>query len=174
MLKLKIDRSNFEMAFEQFSEGEMTAYLDTTDGRVTWFEDGVRRKLDNLLTDEETLEEVEAMLRSQTNMHDWERAQLLEVARIEWDAAKRYRVIPHQDSRQGYEDMQEYICALQDKRLRERLEDAIQGSGAFGRFKDVIHRDPKIRDNWDQFRDARVNERMQDWFRREGLNVEFQ
>jgi hypothetical protein len=27
--------------------------------------------------------------------------------------------------------------------------------------------------DWYQFRDARVNKRMMDWFRREGLEVEF-
>jgi len=173
MVKVRIDRTDFEMAFEQFAEGEITAFLDTTDGKVIWFEDRVRHDLDDLLTNEETLEKVETMLQSQTDLQDWERTQLLEAARIEWDEAERYRVIPYQDSRVGYEDMQEYIWALEDEHLRELLEVAIHGSGAFGRFKDVIHRDPKVRDDWDKFREARVTERMMDWFRREGLEVEF-
>jgi len=109
MLKVRIGRTDFEMAFEQFAEGEITAYLDTANGKIIWFEDRVQRDLEDLLTNEETLEEVEAMLQLQTDLRDWERTQLLEAARIEWDEAERYRVIPHQDSRVGYEDMQEYI-----------------------------------------------------------------
>jgi hypothetical protein len=47
-------------------------------------------------------------------------------------------MIPKQDSRDGYQDMQEYIWSLEDEHLRELLEVAIQGSGAFRRFKDVL------------------------------------
>ena len=172
MQKIKISRSDLEMTFEQFSEGEMTAYLDTADGSITWFDDLTIRRLDTLLTDEETLEQVEATLQAQTNRSESECKQLLETARIEWDADNRYRVVPHQNSYEGYRDMQEFIWSLEDERLRELLEVAIRGSGAFGRFKDVIHRDSTARDKWYLFRDARQHERILAWLRREGFEPE--
>ncbi len=173
MQKIKVSQSDLEMTFEQFSEGETTAYLDTADGSITWFDDFIMRRLDTLLTDEETLEQVELTIRQQVDLSESERNQLLEAARIEWNEGERYRVVPHQNSYEGYRDMQEFIWSLEDERLRELLEVAIRGSGAFGRFKDVIHRDSTARDKWYLFRDARQHERILEWLRREGFEPEF-
>lgn len=41
--------------------------------------------------------------------------------RVESDAANRYRMIPKQDSHDGYQDMQEYNWPLADDHLRELL-----------------------------------------------------
>jgi len=126
MQKIKVSRSDLEMTFEQFSEGEMTAYLDTADGSITWFDDFTMRRLDILLTDEETLEQVELAIQQQADLSESERNQLLEAAHIEWDEDNRYRVVPHQNSYEGYRDMQEFIWSLEDERLRELLEVAIR------------------------------------------------
>ena len=90
-----------------------------------------------------TREDYRIRAASQTDLSDTDRQQLLDAARIEGDADNRYRMIPKQDSREGYRDMQEYIWSLEDEHLRELLEVAIQGSGAFRRFKDVLYRYPE-------------------------------
>jgi len=89
----------------------------------------------------------------------------LDAARVEGDTDNRYRMIPKQNSRDGYQDMQEYIWSLEDEHLRELLETAIQGSGAFRRFKDVLSRYPKAQQNWFRFRDECQKRRITDWLR---------
>jgi hypothetical protein len=129
MRKLKISRSDFELAFELGSY-ETTAYLDTETGAVIFVEDYVVHQLEELLADEES-EDIEAVLQAQTDLSDIDRQQLLDAARVEGDTDNRYRMIPKQGSRDGYQDMQEYIWSLESEHLRELLEVAIQGSGAF-------------------------------------------
>jgi hypothetical protein len=70
--------------------------------------------------------------------------------------------------------MQEYIWSLEDEHLHELLEVAIQGSGAFRRFKDVLYRYPEAQDNWFKFRDEREQRRMLDWLASEGIEPEFE
>jgi hypothetical protein len=75
----------------------------------------------------------------------------------------RYEVIPRADSREGYRDMQVFIDSVSDERIAELLDVAIQGSGAFRRFKDVLARFPAERERYFQFRDDRVRARIRDW-----------
>ena len=119
-------------------------------------------------------EDIEAVLQTQADLTDIERQQLLDAARIEGDVDNRYRMIPKQDARDGYRDMQEYIWSLEDEHLRELLEVAIQGSGAFRRFKDVLYRYPEAQENWFRFRDEREKQRISDWLASQGVEPEFE
>jgi hypothetical protein len=172
MRKHKINRMDFETAFE-LSSYEMTAYLDTETGAVIFVEDYVADQLEELLADEDG-EGVESVLLTQTDLSDIERQQLLDAVRVEGDTDNRYRMIPKQDSRDGYQDMQEYIWSLEDEHLRELLEVAIQGSGAFRRFKDVLSRYPEAQEIWFRFRDERERRRMTDWLASQGIEPEFE
>lgn len=172
MRKLKINRMDFETAFE-LSSYETTAYLDTETGAVIFVEDYVVDQLEELLADEDG-EDVETVLQAQTDLSDIDRQQLLDAARVEEDADNRYRMIPKQDSRDGYRDMQEYIWSLEDEHLRELLEVAIQESGAFRRFKDMLYRYPEVQENWFRFRDEREKRRMTDWLQSQGIEPEFE
>ncbi len=106
------------------------AYLDTETGVVIFVEDYVVDQLEELLANVDS-EDTKAVLQAQTDLSDIDRQQLRDVMRIEEDVDNRYRMIPKQDSREGYRDMQEYIWSLEDEHLKELLEVAIQGSGAF-------------------------------------------
>jgi hypothetical protein len=172
MRKLKINRIDFETAFE-LSNYETTAYLDTETGAVIFVEDYVVDQLEELLADEDS-EDIEAMLQAQTGLSDMDRQQLRDAAQVGGDTYNRYRMIPKQDSRDGYRDMQEYIWALEDEHLRELLEVAIQGSGAFRSFKDVLYRYPEAQENWFRFRDEREKRRITDWLASQGIEPEFE
>ena len=172
MRKLKINRIDFETAFE-LNSYETTAYLDTETGTVIFVEDYVVDQLGELLANEDD-DDIEAVLREHNELSDIERQQLVDAARVEGDADNRYRMIPKQDSRDGYQDMQEYIWSLEDEHLRELLEVAIQGSGAFRRFKDVLSRYPETQENWFRFRDEREKQRMTDWLASQGVEPEFE
>ena len=100
MRKLKISRTDLELAFE-LSSYETTAYLDTETGAVIFVEDYVADQLEELLADEVS-EDVESVLQAHTDLADIDRQQLLDAARVEGDADNRYRMIPKQDSRDGY------------------------------------------------------------------------
>jgi hypothetical protein len=72
MRKLKISRTDFELAFNLDSY-ETTAYVNTKTGGVIFIEDYVMDPLEELLTDEETLEDIQAALQAQTDLSDTDR-----------------------------------------------------------------------------------------------------
>jgi hypothetical protein len=87
----------------------------------------------------------------------------LSIEEIEEDSTSRFLAIEPEDSREGYRDMQEFIATVSDSRLRELLEVAIAGKGAFRRFKDVLAGVPDERERWFAFQQERVFGRIRDW-----------
>ncbi len=75
----------------------------------------------------------------------------------------RYERIPEAKSHEGYEDMVKFIATVKDERLVELLETAINGKGAFRRFKDVLLNYPENREGWFQFKDDRMEEKALEW-----------
>jgi hypothetical protein len=55
------------------------------------------------------------------------------------------------------------------RRLRERLELALHGRGAFRRFKEALRDAPAERERWLAFRDERLRRAARDWLADEGL-----
>lgn len=84
----------------------------------------------------------------------------------------RYLEVPRVESREGYEDMQAFIDTISDERLRELLHVAIQGRGAFRRFKDVLARHSVEQEQWFDFQKARLDSRARDWLADEGYEPE--
>ena len=71
-------------------------------------------------------------------------------------------------SRAGYRDMEIFIDSLDDDRVADRLARAIQGRGAFRRFKDVLADSPDLLDRWYGFSDDRHRGRARAWLAGEG------
>ena len=67
--------------------------------------------------------------------------------------------------------MAAFIETVANARLRDRLSRAIQGRGAFRRFKDALLDYPQERERWFAFRDARQRERTLEWLASEGIDV---
>lgn len=88
------------------------------------------------------------------------------------DLGERYIPIPYVSSEEGYEDMQDFVETIKDTTLKEKLYIAIDGSGAFRRFKDVLIDYPEERKRWFEFKDARMMERVKEWLEDEGLETE--
>lgn len=81
----------------------------------------------------------------------------------------RYEHIPKSESHEGYEDMEDFIATVKDVHLADLLEVAINGRGAFRRFKDVLLRYPEERERWFQFKDERMQEKAREWL--DGIGV---
>jgi len=72
--------------------------------------------------------------------------------------------IDPQPSYMWYQDMVDFVEGISDERAARSLARAIQGSGAFRRFKDRLHADfPQLLPAWYAFRDARAVRRAVAW-----------
>lgn len=79
------------------------------------------------------------------------------------DDPDRFEEIPKADSREGYQDMEDFIETIQDEHIAEVLSTAIEGRGAFRRFKDTLLRYPDERERWFKFKDDLMKQRAMEW-----------
>jgi hypothetical protein len=66
--------------------------------------------------------------------------------------------------------MADFVGTLRNARLRDLLEVALAGRGAFRRFKDVLLDYPTEREAWFAFRDGHVRGAARDWLQEHGIN----
>jgi hypothetical protein len=131
--QVRVDFEELALAFDNASS-EQTYFLDTETGELVLVSD---------LMDSEEEEELRASM--------------------EGDASQRYLQVPLAEPGVGYRDMERFIASLNDKRLQELLEVAIQGRGAFRRFKDVLAGHPAELEQWFAFKAASLETRAREW-----------
>jgi len=66
-------------------------------------------------------------------------------------------------SRRAYNDMVDFTATRESRTLAARLERALEGRGAFRRFKDVLFDWPEDRDAWFVFSEDRRRGRAREW-----------
>ena len=84
-------------------------------------------------------------------------------ARVSSDPA--YLRVDPVSSREQYRWMERFVASVEDKALRDRLVLAIDGKGAFRRFKDVLLSYPVERDRWFSYRATLLHIYINSWLR---------
>ncbi len=72
-------------------------------------------------------------------------------------------------SHEAYEDLADFTQRVADPKARDLLARAIEGRGAFRRFKDTLFEWPELRQTWFEFHDARMRRRALEWLLEEGV-----
>ena len=109
----------------------------------------------------------------QESFLDLENGDLLSIVEGEPDAAarrarvasspERYLRVDPASSREQYRWMERFVGSVSDPPLRERLLIAIDGKGAFRRFKDVLLAFPAERERWFAYRSELLHFHIQTW-----------
>jgi Uncharacterised protein family (UPF0158) len=172
MRKLQIDLGELAMAYED-ATWERSYYLDLETGQVVWISDETRGELESIyeeIYDPESEEPVDLAAALQDyDLADWQKEELLEADRVDHFCGSRYIAAPVADSHEGYRDMERFILTVQDERLQDRLWQAIQGRGAFRRFKDVLAGYYREEKRWYAFQYDQVTGRILEWLESEGI-----
>jgi hypothetical protein len=84
---------------------------------------------------------------------------------------QRYLFIPNEGSGDAWQDMHDFAAALPDDQFRERLLDAIDGKGAFGRFKRALDRSDGLWPAWNVYSTEARSGRARAWLYDAGLDV---
>ena len=82
---------------------------------------------------------------------------------LDLDDEDRWLWVDCEGSAEGYRDMQAFIATLADPSRADRLGIAIQGKGAFRRFKDVLSRWPDELERWFAYSEERQRGRARAW-----------
>jgi hypothetical protein len=76
---------------------------------------------------------------------------------VDFDDETQWLFLEGEGSHEAYRDLQRFIATVDDDGLASRLTRAIEGRGAFGRFRSVLERDPAEYTRWHRFdADARL------------------
>jgi hypothetical protein len=172
MRQLNIDLDDLALAFESGFEG-MHHYLDLETGQVVAVSDDIWRALEEIY-DEIELEEGQEpppldQLLDARYLPDWQEQALRQAYAVEAGYGQRFVAVPQMDPHEAYRDMEDFIATVRNDHVRELLEVAIMGRGAFRRFKDVLLRYPRERERWFAFQDARLRRRVLEWLESLGI-----
>lgn len=74
-------------------------------------------------------------------------------------------------SREQYRWMERFIATVDEPEFRDKLVRAIDGKGAFRRFKDVLMSYPVDRERWFAFRSDRLRSCMEAWLTAHGIEA---
>lgn len=81
-----------------------------------------------------------------------------------------YRTVEVVPSRIQYQWVSEFVKSIEHESIKSRMEAAINGKGAFRRFKDILLTLPDERRRWFEFRDRRMRVRVAEWIKENGIH----
>jgi len=82
-----------------------------------------------------------------------------------------YTAIEPASSREQYRWMERFVASVEDETLRERLIIAIDGKGAFRRFKDVLLHYPGERERWFSYRADLLHAFINEWLQENDIDT---
>ena len=85
------------------------------------------------------------------------------------DDDERWLWVVSEGSRAGYRDMELFVAGVAEPDLAERLTRALEGRGAFRRFRDELTRWPDLQDRWYVYSAERRRGRARAWLAAEGF-----
>ena len=150
MRELPVDFEELAMAMEDHT-GETQWYLDLETGEVIPITSDIQSLAYGKDVDLSTLD-------------DWEQ----EPAQVFLAAAQgdpRYERVSQVPSYEVYNVMVEFAQSVRDRRLAGMLELALDGNGAFGRFKRVLDGYPREAERWYAMKQAWFDEQIREWLR---------
>jgi hypothetical protein len=160
MKKLKVDIDEIAFTMETSDEFESITLFDTETGEIVSIPNELMSAVES--NDEEEMQD----------LPDWEK-DLIEIAEnICNDEGGRYVDIPRKPSYEAYNLMVEFASSVTNKNLKEKLDIALDGKGAFRRFKNVISDYPDEEKKWFAFKDKKMREDVIEWLHDLGIEPE--
>ena len=85
------------------------------------------------------------------------------------DDGERWLWVVSEGSRAGYRDMELFVAGVAEPDLADRMARALEGRGAFRRFRDELTRWPDLQDRWYVYSAERRRGRARAWLAAEGI-----
>jgi hypothetical protein len=158
MKKLKVDVEDIAMIMDNQDRFGTQYYLDTETGEVA----AIPEELMGTFEEGESCEGLPA----------WE-LDLLPTAKEIFEGSKRYEEIPTRPSYEGHNLMVAFAEGVTDRKIQRELSIALDGKGAFRRFKNVLRGYPDVEKEWFEFKAERDKEEVKEWLESIGIKPIF-
>lgn len=156
MKNLKVDLKELVSEMEMGDNLELTGYLDTESGGIISMPDSVMHAVED---SDEAIED----------LSDWEQGLVETAENILGDEKNRFLLIPRRESRERYEIVVAFTATVRSKRVREKLERALNGTEAFRRFRNALNDHPDELELWYAFKDDSMREEAVQWLIMNGI-----
>ena len=156
MRKLKVDVEDIAMIMENQDRMGSQYYLDTETGETIAIPDELM----------DALEEGESC----EGLPGWE-LELLPHAKAILEGTDRYQDVPTRFGSEGYRLMASFAEGVTNPKIKRELAIALDGKGAFRRFKNVLRNYPKLEEEWFKFKAARDKEEVKEWLESIGIEM---
>jgi hypothetical protein len=157
MKELKVDFEMIGMAMEDVNRDLIDYYLDTENGQVI------------VLSDEASKYAGDDEYINIRDLPDWQIDEIKVAENILNNQTGRYVNIPEKPTYESYELMVDFTEIVEDELLRDKLNIALDGKGAFRRFKNVLKNYPDYEKEWFAFKATKMNEEVRDWLNKIGI-----
>jgi hypothetical protein len=173
----RISLNDLAEGFEMLS-ADVAGFLDLEGAEVVHMSSDTLRELEQLYeslpaalanaTDEQQRAALIAAIEEE-GVFSADEDEILLADAIDRKLGTRYVALPEVDTRAAYQDMEAFIATVADPVLQSELARAIQGRGAFRRFRDELSSDELQR--WHAFRRGRFSERARAWLAEENIEL---
>jgi predicted dehydrogenase len=154
--RLHIDFEALAGAMGKQGRDQYDYYLDTTSGRIMRISTEVWN----------TLEEGRTIAGS---LQGWQQEELREAREVFGDTQGRYLLIPERPSWEVDELMADFVEAVRDAELRNKLAAGLGGRDAARRFRDILAHYPAERGRWIALRQESDQAYAAQWLADEGI-----
>ena len=144
-----------ELALEDHSY-EVELYLDKETGKVLQFGPGIGLRPGSP---------------PRESAPDWEKELYEDYMQVQNDTDNRYIEPPRIESSEAWQDMDDFVATVESDELRDQLEYAISGKGAFSRFRDIVYGCEDLSSRWHDFKGRRLRWRIESWLAEEGYRL---
>lgn len=175
MKKINVDFDEIQKAMEDVVRDSFDYFLDLETGEVMTFSEEIFREIKARLYDDEYGEiedDIEYMeFDEEPEIPDWMTDEMEMVLEILLDESGRYIRIPERQAHVAYQSMRDFIQTVGDPLLKEELSSALNGKGAFRKFKDVLIQFPGERKQWHGYNAKAMKKEGIEWLKSLGIEA---
>ena len=174
MKRLNVDFDEIQKAMEDVARDTFDYFLDLETGEVVSISEEIVRDLKERLSDdlEEIADDVEYVeFDEEPEIPDWMTDEMEIMLEILFDEGERYVRIPERETRSAFQAMDEFVKTVGDPLLKERLSVALNGKGAFRKFKDILISFPRERKRWHGFNAKTARTEILQWLKSLGMDA---
>jgi hypothetical protein len=171
--KLQVNFDDVQKAMEDVLRDRFDYYFDAHTGEVISFSEEIMNEMTSRLYDsdnEEIREDIEYIeFDEEPDMPDWMLDEVDLTLEVLLNREERYIRIPERKKAAAYQSMENFIETIENPSLREKLSHALNGKGAFRKFKDVLRHYPKERKRWHGHNAKAVKKEIREWLNSIGI-----
>jgi uncharacterized protein len=171
-----IDFDEIQKAMEDISRDSFDYFLDRDTGEVIPFSEELLQEVQAKLyscDSEEIEDDIEYIEYDEEpqELPEWMEDEVELALEILLDEEGRYIRVPERSNAAAFESMAKFIGTLENPLLGEELTAALNGKGAFRRFKNVLIVHPKERKKWHGYNAKEMKKEIIEWLHSIGIEA---